>query len=235
MKIQITEIHGLRDSIRSLYMSKRTWDWEKEKDIESVVKRCVNADGSLTPYAWGDVDFNDLVKRLLKWGQIHPTLLRFIDISAVVEGLHRGATDDFDSHARRLDNRIIRSSTRLATYGSEMSEWYMGKIIPLESVVGDTAPDEIEANGRKFVRTCGGYVREDLKDNKDVLRGLYTLAIPMNFTFKVNLPELGHIYRLRRKGSGAAPELQEMMESLMDQLEEWYPWFDRDYVLGIEQ
>ena len=63
-------------------------------------------------------------------------MLRFEDISVVVEGLHRGATDDLDSHAKRMDNRIIRSSTRLADYHEgEVSEWYEDKIITWDEVL----------------------------------------------------------------------------------------------------
>ena len=40
------------------------------------------------------------------------------------------------SHARRFDNRIIRSSTRLAEFSDgEMSDYYKGKIIPTDEAL----------------------------------------------------------------------------------------------------
>ena len=71
-------------------------------------------------------------------------MLRFIDISVTVEGLHRAGQDDWDSHAARFNNRIIRSSTRLASFGYEMSEWYQDKIIPTDAaldLLGIEAPE----------------------------------------------------------------------------------------------
>ena len=64
------------------------------------------------------------------------------------------------------------------------------------------------------------------------------LSIPMNFTFKVNLVELAHIYRERGKAENgangkAAPELQEMIEMLMDELQKYLPMVTREYLLGI--
>lgn len=52
--------------------------------------------------------FNDWMERLTKWGWKHITMLRFIDFSITVEGLHRAGPDDWDAHAARFNNRIIR-------------------------------------------------------------------------------------------------------------------------------
>ncbi len=236
-----------------MYMSKRTWTPKLEQEIELAVgystdRRGKPHRGIVTPgelrYHPSDTDeqFMDMITKLFKWGQKHTTMLRFIDLSVIVEGLHRGATDDFDSHAKRLENRIIRSSTRLADYSpDEMSDWYKGKIIPTDlalGYMGIKAPETLEHDGKTYVRTGGGYVLEGLENNRDVKRGLYTLALPMTFTFKVNLVELAHIYRergMKEHGANgtAAPELQEMIESLMDQLESWYPMLTREYLLGI--
>ena len=63
--------------------------------------------------------FNGWLFTLLKMGKKHITVLRFIDISIMTEGLHRAGQDDVDAHARRFDNRIIRSSTRLSTFSDD--------------------------------------------------------------------------------------------------------------------
>ena len=51
-------------------------------------------------------------------------MLDFVTISVTVEGIHRAGQDDWDAHAKRFDNRIIRSSTRLADFSEgEMSDY----------------------------------------------------------------------------------------------------------------
>ena len=188
------------------------------------------------------IKFDKEVAKLLKWGQKHITMLRFEDISVVVEGLHRGATDDLDSHAKRMDNRIIRSSTRLADYHEgEVSEWYEDKIITWDEVLkylGTKIPGEISYYGDTYVRSNNGFIKKGLENNKDVKRGLYPLAIPMNFTFKINITELAHIYVERGSKDGgahgtAAPELQIMIEDLINQIESWYPGINRELLLKI--
>lgn len=246
MKVTLTEMHSIRDAIRSLYLSKRNWTPELEDYISDLVDRCTGKHGRprldfVENKEKGE--FTSLVDKVFKYGRKHTTLLRFIDISVVVEGLHRGATDDFDSHAKRLDNRIIRSSTRLATYNTEeMSDWYKDKIIPTDimmAYLGIPMPDEVMMEGAPYVKATNGYILKDLRDDNDVKRGLYMLSLPMTFTFKVNLAELAHIYRLRgSKEHGAvgtaAPELQEMIEALMDQVQSWYPQLTRGYFLDVE-
>ena len=93
--------------------------------------------------------------------------------------------------------------------------------------IGVDIPDKIfKSDGTKFVRVPGGFVREDLKDDNDVRRGLYNLSIPSNFIFKVQYPELCHIMQLRDASGHAHPELQEMMEQIREIL------LDRFYDLG---
>lgn len=243
MKVYLTEMHSIRDAIRTMYMSKRTWDQEIEEKIAYLTENCTKHNGhpihnQLTP------EFEKEVKKLFKWGQHHITMLRFLDMSVVVEGLHRGATDDLDSHAKRMDNRIIRSSTRLADYTSnEISEFYSDKIIPTDvalAYLNINTPEEITYNGEQYVRAANGYIKKGMENNRDVKRGLYMLSLPMNFTFKVNITEFAHIYMERgsRKygvaHGSAAPELQDMIEDLMDQLNEWYPDITREYLAGVE-
>ena len=246
MKVTLTEMHSIKDAIRTMYMSKRSWTPDVEARFTEIIDHCTDCHGKPLALPEDDelkIEFDKEVKKLLKWGQKHITMMRFLDASVVVEGLHRGATDDFDAHAKRLDNRIIRSSTRLADYKSEeVSEWYQDKILTLDQVLdylNTKVPSEIKYYGDTYIRATNGYIKKGLENNRDVKRGLYTLAIPMTFTFKVNITELAHIYIERGSKDGgahgtAAPELQIMIESLIDQIEYWYPGINREFLLNVE-
>ena len=240
MKVYLTEMHSIRDALRTMYMSKRSWTPEKEEWLKDLCDN--NTDRYGRPLPDCSEEFKKECAKVFKWGQKHITMLRFLDMSIIVEGLHRGGTDDVDAHSYRYSNRIIRSSTRLADYSvDEMSDWYRGKILPYDDVFDGLKvdmPDSFIKDGVKYVRAVNGYIREDLVNNKDVKRGLYMLSIPMTFTFKVNVIEWAHVYRERGTKEGgahgtAAPEVQEMAESLTDQLCEWYPWITREWLLGI--
>lgn len=233
----------MEDALRTLYMSKRSYNAEIEKKLYEWEQEFFDRYGAMIlesrhpDYA----EFEKAVNSLFKWGQKHITMLRFIDFTCVVTGLHRGATDDFDSHAKRLENRIIRSSTRLGKYeAGEMSDWYKEKIIPTDAmaeIIGIDLPEIITVsfNGQTYVKTVNGYVRQDLAGNKDVERGLLMLSIPMDFTFKCNVVEWAHIYKERGQHSNAAPELKEMVEEVTEQLHSWIPWITREYLMGVRQ
>lgn len=231
MKVYLNEINGLWAAIDAMYFSKRTWTREQEKHLKELYAEHFNR--------WGmkikepNAEMQDLLDKVFKWAKSHITLNKFLDFSFTVEGLHRGAQDDFDSHAKRLDNRIIRSSTRLANYGNEKSEWYQGKILTMDeamSMYGVAMPEEICVEGIKYVRAINGYIREDLKNSKDVKRGLYMLSIPSDFIFKCNCTEFAHIVNERDADSHAHPELRLMIEQakalLVEQIPnlttEWY-------------
>ena len=244
MQVYLNSITGFEDAFRAMYMSKRSWNKEWDDRMVRAGRVCTTGNGMPRPAFKGSecwTDFTKWVNTLCKWKN-HITLLKFIDVSVTVDGLHRGGCDDLDSHAKRFDNRIIRSSTRLATYETEeISDWYKNKIIPTDialSLLNKEMPEYMIVDGQNYVKTTNGYIREDLKDNKDVKRGLYMLSLPMTFTFKVNLAELAHVYKERGSKAGgahgtAAPELQELMEDLMSQIEAWHPQFNRQLMLDI--
>lgn len=239
MKVYVNEITGIADAIVSMFMSKRSWTREKELDIRDTCERALDRHGKIAEgAAGGDLDkFNDWMDRLIKWGWRHVTMLRFIDISVTVEGLHRAGQDDWDSHAARFNNRIIRSSTRLASFGYEMSEWYGGKIVPTDMALeylGINAPEYMEKDGVKFVKTINGYIREDLQDSPDVKRGLYMLSIPSNFIFKINLTEWAHVFKERNSQGTANPEVKVCCEEIADQITAIQPRFDRELFLKIQ-
>lgn len=244
MKVYLNEISGLWDAIVGLYMSRRSWT----RDLEEAVRaqymlsfnrwgmryHCEHESNLREPLA---DEMAKSLEKLCKWMPRHITLGRFIDFSFTVEGMHRGAQDDFDSHARRLDNRILRSSTRLARFGNEKSSWYQGKILTTDEAckaLGVTLPEEVELNGEKYVAAQNGYVRTDLADIQDVRRGLYMLSIPSNFIFKVNATEFAHIVQQRDKTGHAHPELQEAVETMIDLIQAEIPPFTRDFWHSIK-
>ena len=181
--------------------------------------------------------WRDKMKALCKWGTSHITLLKFIDLSFTVEGMHRGGQDDWDSHAKRFDNRIIRSSTRLARFGNEMSDFYKDKIMTTDSMaqaMGIPLPDHVVKDGKMYVKTVNGYILEELSEDNDVRRGLYMLSIPSNFIYKVNLTEFSHVYKERNKSGNANPEVKELCEESCNILEKAMPFFTRDLLRSIK-
>lgn len=251
MEFRLMEVRGLVDACLSLKMSKRTYTPEYEKKLRLMVRHFTKAENGFV-IGFGNTptdmrkeyaEFIKILDTVAKYGAGvglsadidagHETILRFIDFSVMVHGLHRGAQDDLDSHAMRMNNRIVRASSRLTTKGStELSDWYKDKIIPFDAVIpsnaydmiyGTNGPDKVYKSGKCFVKTASGYVREDLADNKDVLRGLYPLGMASDCIFKVSLHDMRHIYMRRNSATHAAPELQLGIEQLADQIENALP------------
>lgn len=234
MKVILNNIRGVEDAMVSLYVSKGNFTETLNDDIRLNHIECTYHNGMFddtSDEAAMDV-FMDRFNKVIKYGKKHTTLLRFIDFSFVVQGLHRGAQDDLDSHAKRFDNRIIRQSTRLGAFDGSVSEYYTDKILTMDrflKLMGYEVPDEIEVNNaqtgikEKYVRSVGGYVNqtyidEHPEESQDVNRGLYTLAIPSTCIVKCDLCEFAHVYKMRNKDSTAHPELRECIESLTKQL-----------------
>ena len=242
MKIYVNSITGIEDAIVSTLMSKRSWTREKENDVRAICERVIDRNGRF--YKDEPIELEDICKydrwldSVLRIGWKHITILRYIDISVTVNGLHRGGQDDWDSHAKRFDNRIVRSSTRLSDFDNyEMSEWYQDKIIPTDvalEFLGIETPKEITKDGIVYVKTVNGYIRKDMKDDKDVKRGLYMLSIPSDFTFKINLTEWSHVYKMRNEISNANPEVKICCEEIAKQITEIQPKFNRELFEKIE-
>lgn len=233
MKVYVNKITGIDDAIVAMYFSKRSWTREKEQDIRKTCYLAMTMNGrALRLHDSAEVsDFQEWMDKICKWYK-HITLLRFIDISVTVEGLHRAGQDDWDSHAMRFNNRIIRSSTRLADFqAGEMSDYYKGKIIPTDAalaLMGVTTPEEIEYEGLTYVKGVNGYILKGMEKNRDVKRGLYMLSIPSNFIFKVNLCEWSHVWKERNASGTAHPEVKECCEAIADQLEIYHKQFNRE-------
>lgn len=240
MNITVNSISGFEDAFVAMYISKRSWTPELDKEIRDVCDDVLDRHGFIKLSC--DVEslekFNNWLEMLLRMGRKHITILRYIDISIMTEGLHRAGQDDVDAHARRFDNRIIRSSTRLAEFSDgEMSDFYKGKIIPTDQaleILNINIPDSFEFMGRTYYKSPNGYVKEGFEKNKDVKRGLYMLSIPSNFISKINLCEWGHVFKERNQNGGANPEVKEWAEEVMKQINSYHEQITRDYVLTIE-
>lgn len=233
MEVFLNSIDGISDAMTSLYISKRSITREKQ---ESIIKLCdINLDRHGKPYADCDKEtyaiFNKELDKVCKYGKQHTTLLRFIDLSFMVYGLHRAGQDDWDAHSQRYNNRIVRSSTRLASYSDgEMSDYYKGKILTTNQVldmIGHELPTEVVVDGKTYVKGVNGYIDSEYKDDNDVKRGLYMLSIPSNFIFRVNLCEWAHVYKERNINGSANPEVKQLTEMIADELEKTIPQFNR--------
>ena len=241
MNIKINSITGFEDAFVAMYISKRTWTPVLDKEIRDVCKDVLDKNGNINTWTCDHTNlelFNKWLEMLLRMGRKHITVLRYIDVSIMTEGIHRAGQDDIDSHARRFDNRIIRSSTRLAEFSEgEMSDYYKGKTIPTDEalkILNIDIPETLEFMGRTYYKAPNGYVKEEYKDNKDVKRGLYMLSIPSNFVSKINLCEWGHVFKERNKNGGANPEVKEWAEEVMKQIADIHPQITRNYVLSIQ-
>lgn len=240
MIAEVKKITGYEDAIISLLMSKRSWTPEKDREIRALVHEQIDPYGVIKK-----AELTEELKKYLslinKYGVKHTTLFRFINISIMTEGMHRGGQDDIDSHAERFDTRIIRSSTRTEVGKFEpweMSSYYKGKIYPmtmaLEYLGIDTPDVFFDDDGRKWVKRSNGYVLDEYKDNYDVIRGLYMESLPSNFISQISLYQWAHVYKLRGNTGNAHPEVKEWAESITKQIEDFCPFFTRELILSIE-
>ena len=234
MQVYLNEITGIADAFVSLRMSKRSWTEKTDDEIRKICANALDARGFLINKS---AEYSKLMKSLVKWGRRHITLFRYIDFSVTVNGMHRAGQDDWDAHAKRFGNRILRSSTRLASFGYELSDWYKDKIIPTDlaaKTLNIDLPEELVYNGARYKKVINGYVREDLANEQDVLRGLYMLSIPSVFIFKSDLCEWAHVYKERGAHGGAHPEVKELAETIANKLEEAQPLFGRALFMEIQ-
>lgn len=244
MEFKLTKVSGVDDAIISLFVSKRHFDPEECDRVRDLIYTCSDRKGALTIDAdyprVKEVEVVQWLKKVCKYGlqlgykRSHETLLRFIDFTIETRGLHKAAMGDLDAHAPRMNNRIIRASSRLASFDSgEKSDYYKGKILTIGEAMGENIPHlfvkvkEAEGDVIKSADTYRfngfGFVREDCWDDQDVQRGTYMLSIPSDAIWKCDFVGLKHIYAMRNKFTHAHPELQEGMEQLADQIEKALP------------
>lgn len=243
MNAKVNSIKGYEDAIKGMYISKHSLTREMENEIDFVVRAATTYNGSVNNEADEECldKFNRWLSSLVKWGKNHITLLRYIDISVSVYGLHRGGQDDWDAHAKRFDNRILRNSSRIGGIKDEshlqnMSDYYKDKVLTTDAalkVLGIDLPTEIEYDGELYVRAFNGYIVKGLENNPDVKRGLYNLGFPSDFIFKCNLTEFAHIYKERNAKSSANPEVKLCCEQIVDCIESMQSLFNRELLEGI--
>ena len=95
MNVIVNNITGFEDAFVAMYISKRTWTPELDKEIRMTCNAVLNNNGSINKYCEDNdiAKFNKWLSMLLKMGKKHITLLRYIDISIMTEGLHRAGQD----------------------------------------------------------------------------------------------------------------------------------------------
>lgn len=259
MKIPYLKITGWGGAIRSMYMTNKNYT----EELEAKIRKCEEAynaynttdsympfDSNLqvrfentntvmseTLYADDAKWFENEINKVIKIGRHHITLLRYVDVEWIVDGLHRGAQDDFDSHAERFDNRIVRMSTRTNNDGklAEISDWYKGKILTFQDLSDIfNMPEEIEKDGVIYTRTPFGYIQKDVIGTpieRDVRRGLVPLAVSSTFIVKCQITELCHVYRERNRNGNAAPELKDMIEMVVERISKEVPALNSEFFL----
>lgn len=251
MDVYLNEINGIADAICSLYMTKRSWAPELYSKVRNACDTVLDRYGSIKEEAREndpetyDFFINEIYK-VLKWGKVHTTIIRFIDLSFTVNGLHRAGQDDWDAHAMRFQNRIIRASTRVGDewLGTPKSNFYEDKIITTEEAITMNTsakereiliPDEfVDVVGNTWVKKPNGYVKKEYANDKDVVRGLYMESIPSMFIFRCDLADFCHVYKLRNKKSGANPEVKELAENIAILLGSALPMITPEYLLSVE-
>lgn len=252
MAITLTEVNGIVSASASLKQTKRTFKMDDymrllqlfhdHTDYRGFIILPNNNEGYNThKYEMEHEEIIKLMNNLAKWGAGwgqgdngtwidagHETLLRYIDLTFVVENCGYGTVADLDAHAMRFNNRIIRSSSRIAKYQElETSWWYKDKNLSLTEVadvLGYEFPEKFtDENDKVWVRAQNGYVPEGYDENGDYTRGNYPLHIPMNAICKINLFDLRHVYKRRNAYTHATQELRHDIESLADQVEAALP------------
>ena len=238
-KITHFEISGWDSAIRCMYMSKNTYNEELEEKLVAA-ENFIGAikylgDCELDEEGFALLDwYQEQVEKVIKWGAVHYNLLKHVDFTCTVVGLHRGAQDDFDSHAERFDTRIIRMSTREKNNLDliEISDFYKGKILTFSDLNKKLSlPEAITYDDAIYIKTSLGYVREDCVDDKDARRGLIPLAVSSSFTFKCDIAEFCHVFRERNEDGNANPELKQLVEMIAEEIENRYPLLTRDFLL----
>lgn len=250
MKVKLNSISGIDDAICSMFISKHNWTDQLDAEIRDTVTNLTCRNGMLLDvesstelYGFDYIDkYNDWMSKLCKWGTRHITMLKFIDLSVSVRGLHRAGQDDWDAHAKRFDNRILRNSSRFAGIEDEshlqnMSDYYADKVLTTDAalkILNNELPQEIEYEGEIYVRAFNGYIKKGLENNQDVKRGLYNLGFPSDFLFRCNLAEFAHVFKERGKHGSANPEVKLCAEMIANELERFQPMFTRQFLMSIQ-
>lgn len=241
MQFRLVKIAGIDDAIISLFMSKRSYTCGKADNIRQIVAGYSDSAGFIH-FPGNDtaetIQLRDWLSKITKYGaqlgykQNHETILKFIDFTVETISLHKAGMGDLDAHAQRMNNRIVRSSSRFAEFASgEKSEFYRNKIMSVGEVISVlrenksviNLPETITIDGIDYRFNGFGYICKDCWNDKDVKRGTYMLSIPSDAIWKADFIGMKHIYAMRNKHTNAHPELRDGIEQLAAQIEQALP------------
>lgn len=95
MFAKVTSITGFYGAFVSMFMSKRTWTHELDEEIKKVCNSVLDNNGRMHEKQDSEnlEKFNKWLGMLLRMGKRHITVLRYIDITIMTEGLHRAGQD----------------------------------------------------------------------------------------------------------------------------------------------
>ena len=95
MNVTVNSITGFEDAFVDMYMSKRSWTPELDSKIRRVCNGVLDNHGKIKGLNNEEniEDFNRWLEMLLRMGRKHITVLRYIDISIMTEGIHRAGQD----------------------------------------------------------------------------------------------------------------------------------------------
>ena len=95
MNVTVNSITGFEDAFVAMYMSKRSWTPELDSKIRRVCNGVRDNHGKIKGLNNEEniEDFNRWLDMLLRMGRKHITVLRYIDISIMTEGIHRAGQD----------------------------------------------------------------------------------------------------------------------------------------------
>ena len=99
MEVFLNRIDGIDDAIISMFLSKRTLTRDLEMQIRGEVKNSSmlfatnNRPNGFLVEGYMTDQLKEWLDKLFKWGRRHMTMLRFIDLSFTVYGIHRAGQD----------------------------------------------------------------------------------------------------------------------------------------------
>lgn len=95
MNVKVNSITGFEDAFIAMFISKRTWTPKIDREIRSTCFSVLDKNGNIVSGCNQEKleKFNKWLSMLLRMGRKHITVLRYIDISIMTEGIHRAGQD----------------------------------------------------------------------------------------------------------------------------------------------
>ena len=86
MKVILNSVDGISDAIEAMFFSKRSWNIDKHGFLNNGLLRTEENELCYQ-------QFNNWLNMVCKMAVHHITIGKFIDLSFIVEGLHRAGQD----------------------------------------------------------------------------------------------------------------------------------------------